>query len=917
MGIQTKNPGVGSHIYWQRILLGGLAIAFLWLVISHFTEVKKLAETLAQGQWQWVLFAAVLQCVYYLIFTATYQSAFFALGIKRKVLELVPVTLGSLFVNVVAPTASTAGAALFVDDAARHGHSPARAITATLLQLVADYSTFLMVLAAGMMVLFIDHDLQTYEIIGAFVLLMFNIALISILILGARWSKLIESLLHRIQVIVNRIRSWFKNSDLLDVNWAHQKATELAEASNAVSDHPARLIRLLLIMMVAYGIDILSLYVLFRAFGQTINLAQLIAGFSMGVLFWIVSPIPQGIGLVEGIMTLTYTSLGIPANTAAIVSLSFRGLTFWLPLVLGFLLIQHTRTFGGQERSLAEVWGVRLVSLLTALMGIINLLSSLTPSLISRFEIIENYLPLMVSRGGHLTAALGGFALINLSIGLWRRKRNAWILTLAVLLVSVISHLVKGLDYEEALIGLGLAVWLLTLRSHFYARSDPPSVRQGLWAVVTSINFTLLYGVAGFYLLDRHFSVNFGLGAAIRQTVVMFTEFYDPGIQPVPITRFGNYFFHSIYLVGAGTFLYALYMLLRPVLLRYHATTEERYKVESIVEHYGRTSLARMTLFDDKAYYFSPGGSVIAYTVFNGTAITLGDPIGPPIDAQQAINGFKAFCANKAWIPAFYQTQSGYLEHYKAAGFKNITIGSEAIVDVSGFTLSGNANKNLRSAHNRMIKLGYRITILRPPLNQSQLTELRAISDTWLAHMHSKEKHFSLGWFDESYLNSGPIIVVYRPDDNPVAFANIVKEYQKNEITIDIMRYIPGENGIMDFMFVELLEWSAREGYATLNLGLSALSGVGEKPEDPNIERALHFIYEHVNQLYNFKGLHSFKAKFHPTWSPRFLVFPNTAALPAIALGLNRAFNHGYTIGGYRFALQKILNAQLTAKLFQ
>jgi uncharacterized membrane protein YbhN (UPF0104 family) len=114
MGIQTKNSGVGGHLSWQRILLGGLAIAFVWLVVSHFTEVKKLAETLAQGQWQWVLAAAVLQVIYYLTFTATYQSAFYALGIKRKVLELVPVTLGSLFVNVVAPTASTAGAALFI-----------------------------------------------------------------------------------------------------------------------------------------------------------------------------------------------------------------------------------------------------------------------------------------------------------------------------------------------------------------------------------------------------------------------------------------------------------------------------------------------------------------------------------------------------------------------------------------------------------------------------------------------------------------------------------------------------------------------------------------------------------------------------------------------------------------------------------
>ena len=126
---QVKVSERSGRFSWQRILLGVLAIAFVWLVVSHFTEVKKLAETLAQGQWQWVLAAAALQVIYYLTFTASYQSAFYALGIKRRVRELVPVTLGSLFINVVTPTASTAGAALFVDDAARHGHSPAPAAT--------------------------------------------------------------------------------------------------------------------------------------------------------------------------------------------------------------------------------------------------------------------------------------------------------------------------------------------------------------------------------------------------------------------------------------------------------------------------------------------------------------------------------------------------------------------------------------------------------------------------------------------------------------------------------------------------------------------------------------------------------------------------------------------------------------------
>jgi phosphatidylglycerol lysyltransferase len=93
----------------------------------------------------------------------------------------------------------------------------------------------------------------------------------------------------------------------------------------------------------------------------------------------------------------------------------------------------------------------------------------------------------------------------------------------------------------------------------------------------------------------------------------------------------------------------------------------------------------------------------------------------------------------------------------------------------------------------------------------------------------------------------------------------------------------------MDLLFATMLEWARECGFETFDLGLSALSGLGEKPQDPAIERALHYIYEHENQFYNFKGLHAFKDKFNPRWSPRYLIYPGLSALPAVTLALIRA----------------------------
>jgi phosphatidylglycerol lysyltransferase len=213
----------------------------------------------------------------------------------------------------------------------------------------------------------------------------------------------------------------------------------------------------------------------------------------------------------------------------------------------------------------------------------------------------------------------------------------------------------------------GAAGWLLVLGPRFHARSDPPSIRRGLQVLVAALVFTLAYGILGFYLLDRHFSVNFSLNAATRQTIVMFTEFYDPGLEP--LTGFGQYFAGSIYAVGAITLGYALLALVRPVLVRGPATPIEQARAQAIVEAYGRSALARFALFPDKSFYFSPGGSVVAYAARGRAAVALGDPIGPAQDTPAAIQGFKAFCARNDWQAAFYQTLPDYLEHYRDSGF--------------------------------------------------------------------------------------------------------------------------------------------------------------------------------------------------------------------------------------------------------
>jgi phosphatidylglycerol lysyltransferase len=538
--------------------------------------------------------------------------------------------------------------------------------------------------------------------------------------------------------------------------------------------------------------------------------------------------------------------------------------------------------------TLSEENLVHLIALLTAVMGVINVLSAVTPSLKSRLLLLEKYSPFSVTSGGHLTSALAGFALLLLSVSLWRRKRVGWILTLAVLLISIPTHLFKGLDYEEASLAAVLAIILIYLRQHFHARSDPPSVQQGLRILVAALLFTIAYGVTGFYLLDKHFRFSFGLWSAFRQTIVMFTQFYDPGLQPV--TGFGRYFVDSIYVVGVVTLGYALLMLLRPVLNRQPTTEDARERAWEIVKAHGRTPLARYALFNDKKFFFSHGNSLISYVVENRVALTLGDPIGPAEDVPSTIAEFQSLCRSNDWVPAFYQVTPSNIDTYNTAGFELLTLGQEAIVDLTSFTLEGSANKTLRNSYNKMVRVGYHYDVLQPPFSARMMRELNTISNEWLSSRGLSEMRFSLGWFDETYLNTCPILLVRDREGFIEAFANVVTEFQANEAAVDLMRHRSQvESGLMDFLFVSLFQWAKENGYASFNLGLSALSGVGESSEDPAMERALNYFYRNVSRFYNFRGLHSFKEKFHPTWLPRYLIYPDALSLPAISVALYRA----------------------------
>jgi phosphatidylglycerol lysyltransferase len=543
-------------------------------------------------------------------------------------------------------------------------------------------------------------------------------------------------------------------------------------------------------------------------------------------------------------------------------------------------------SFPSRKHPVIEAWSIRIISMLVFAIGAINMVSAASPALQKRLLSINHFFPWEVRRDGRLAAALVGFALFLLAGSLWRRKRTAWLLTIIFLVISAGTNLMMGFFYTEAILSAGLIILLLIFHSYYHVVSDRPSARQGLIVLALAFGFTLAYGTLGLYLLDRYSSHPSNLWSAFQKTLIMFTSFYNP--EPESITRFGEYFTASIYIVGAVTFSYALVMLIRPVLIRQPATAWEKKRATAIVEKYGNTARARVALFPDKSYFFSKGGSVIAFAARGRGAVALGDPIGPQEDIAATILAFKEYCFRNDWQAAFINVAPDFLDSYRAAGFFSLHIGDEAIVSLAEYNLAGSGNRNVRNSISKF-QHGHRVEVHQPPLDDRLLHMLKNISDAWLTTKRGGEFYFINGWFDDDYIRNCPVFVVHAPDGKPTAFANLISEYQKNEAAIDLMRRYPeAESGTMDFLYASMLEWAKGQGYESFSLGMSAFAGVGDQPDDPRVEQALRSVSEYIVRFYNFKSLHFFKNKFHPHWEPRYLVYPGTTSLPIIISTLTR-----------------------------
>lgn len=331
----------------RRWLLLVVIAGFAVLVITQLNSLRTLGATFVLGLPQWLLAAVLLQGVYYLVYSFLYKFAFLTVEVISRVLDIIPVLFASIFLKAIVPSGGVSALAVFIDDACRRGQSGARVAEGSLLVLVSDLATMIILIVFGLAYLASRGVLQVYQWLAALFYGVFVVGLSLLLLLGRFQPVRLGRLLKIAQHGLNQLATRLRRAPFVAPDWAERTSCDFVSAACDIASHPVRLGYTLVTALTVHLINVACLYTVSVAYHQPLSIGALVAGFSMDVVFSVITFIPHGIGIVEGVMALVFVSLGVPTDRAIVITLVFRGLNVWLPLLIGFFFLQRVRSFGG------------------------------------------------------------------------------------------------------------------------------------------------------------------------------------------------------------------------------------------------------------------------------------------------------------------------------------------------------------------------------------------------------------------------------------------------------------------------------------------------------------------------------------------------------------------------------------------
>jgi phosphatidylglycerol lysyltransferase len=591
------------------------------------------------------------------------------------------------------------------------------------------------------------------------------------------------------------------------------------------------------------------------ATGRTAPMLDLVSGFFFGQVLGLASLVPGGFGSSDAFWI---ARLPFDQNVTAAALGAFRLIYYVVPwFTASIVLLSWATRVSSRRIDVAR----RIIASLVGGAGVVMILSSASPAIHARVVLMEYFLPLPFVEIGQLAAALAGLLLLVLARGLARGYASAYKNAVALLLMAGFASLLKGLDWEEAVIlaAIGAAAWS---QSSLFDRAS-----GGDW--IDWRDLAIGFAALLVFVLYGTFSHHIDAAAFERWTAIGYR---------LQGARFLRSAASMLVVVGAAT----LYVLIRtPV--RFAPPDEDEIQ-RTLAAHatYGIGTTPIMVAVGDKSVFFNGQRGFCLYRTIGPYLTVFSDPmVTSPSERLAFIDALFVFATNLDRRPLFYQISLDWIPLLHDRGYHLFKLGEEAHVHLDRLTLDGHAGKMPRQIVRRAERDGVTFRIMQPPELAQRLDELADISSAWLAAKEVVERQFSIGYFDEAYIRRFPCAAVEaKGSGRLLAFANLLEGPRHEELSVDLMRYRPDGPGVMDFLLLSTMLYGKTSGYRTFNLGMAPLASVGERRGARIGERLAGLLFRRGDHWYNFQGVRFYKQKFDPEWVPRYMAYQSAIEWP-------------------------------------
>lgn len=459
----------------KKALLLILAIVAMCFLIANVDYLSDFFNTMLTGALVPMIVAIALMLGRHLVQAASYDAAFDAVGHRTGFWHNVILIFSLVFINTFCLFSGATGVAFIIDDAHREGCDAGQSTGGAILSQIGYFAAVFVISVIGFLTMWLSGHMNTIFLIGGLLLAGVLVVLSSLFFVGHFRPRVLYRVFLVLERILNKLLSAIRKS--MKPAWGRITAHSFVETSNLLAKNPKGTLITVAYASLSAILNMACLVAIGYAFGFE-NVEALVAAFAVGAISVILSPTPQGVGVVEAMITAILTAYGCSVATAAAIALVYRGVMFWIPFCIGAVMLSQSGFFKGKKSPSVEQkhkdigW---ISGTLVFLIGLVNIILAFVPDVLTPYTMLTSWVDMSSLLVG-VPLIVGSVFLMVCALGLIFRFRTAWAITICALVIGAGTEFLFHGTWQVAIVMIVLMLWLFWKRAAF----DQPFSREAI-----------------------------------------------------------------------------------------------------------------------------------------------------------------------------------------------------------------------------------------------------------------------------------------------------------------------------------------------------------------------------------------------------------------------------------------------------